>query len=227
MRVGVISRFCLSRRGLCALLTSKANYAVVVELPGIPEDMDILGKEQPDVLLFHACSPVSDLETVSRLHKLSPKIKVLLILDQADEETEFQAVRAGARGCVSRATDLDTLCEALDVVRRGEIWASRHVVTRLIGRLVQSEEVDKAPSNGLTRREWAILTLLASGYRNKEIANRLSISENTVKTHLSTIYRKIEVNCRLAATLYYFHQASSGGDLLPKSTAIPEEPMAD
>jgi DNA-binding NarL/FixJ family response regulator len=187
--------------------------------------MDLFRKAQPEVLLFHACSRVSDLETVSRLHKLTPKIRVLLILDEVDEETEFDAARAGACGCVSRAADLDTLCKAIDVVGRGEIWLSHRVATRLIGKLVESEETESASSNGLTRREWDILALLSSGSRNKEIANRLSISENTVKTHLNTIYRKIDVDCRLAATLYYFKYVKSDGEDQP--AAPPGKPVED
>jgi DNA-binding NarL/FixJ family response regulator len=69
---------------------------------------------------------------------------------------------------------------------------------------MQPETPVSVTSNGLTPREWKVLGLLAGGSRNKEIANRLSVSENTVKTHLYTIYRKISVDCRLAATLYYF-----------------------
>jgi DNA-binding NarL/FixJ family response regulator len=219
MRLGVISRLCLSRKGLCALLTSSKNCSIVLDLPTIPEDVDVLRKAQPEVLLLHTSGDVSDFEVVSRLHKLTPKIKILLLLDMADEETEYQAVRAGARGCVSGATDVDSLLKAIDVVGRGDIWVSRHVATRLISKLVQSGIADSTISNGLTLREWEILALLARGSRNKEIANRISVSENTVKTHLCTIYRKINVDCRLAATLYYYQQAKLDGEFPHKSSA--------
>jgi DNA-binding NarL/FixJ family response regulator len=172
----------------------------------------VLREQQPEILLLQASGRASDLEVVSRLRKLLPKIKVLLIVDKADEETEFQALRAGAWGCVSRATDLDTLVKACDVVGRGDIWVSQRVATRFIGKLAESENGDHTSWNGLTRREWEILGLLASGSRNKEIANRLTVSENTVKTHLYTLYRKINVDCRLAATLYYFQHAKSNGN---------------
>jgi len=219
MRLGVISRLCLSRKGLCALLTSSKNCSIVLDLPTVPEDVDVLRKAQPEVLLFHTSGDVSDFEVVSRLHKLTPKIKILLLLDMADEETEYQAVRAGAHGCVSRATDVDSLLKAIDVVGRGDIWVSRHVATRLISKLVQAGIADSTISNGLTIREWEILALLASGSRNKEIANRISVSENTVKTHLCTIYRKINVDCRLAATLYYYQHAKLDGEFPHKSSA--------
>jgi len=219
MRLGVISPYHLTREGMRALLTSR-NHAIVVDLPNFPEDLGVLEEAQPEILLLQACGRVSDLEIVSRLRKLLPKIKVLLVLDKTDEETEFQALRAGAWGCISRATDLDTLVKACDVVGRGDIWVSQRVATRFIGNFAQAENGDHASWNGLTRREWEILALLAGGSRNKEIASRLKVSENTVKTHLYTLYRKINVDCRLAATLYYFEHAKSNGEL-PHKPASP------
>jgi DNA-binding NarL/FixJ family response regulator len=201
---------------MCALLSSRANFNVVLELPNIPEDMDILLQAQPDILLFHTSGGVSDLEVLSRVCKLTPKIKVLLMLDEPDEEIEFRAIKAGAHGCVSKAIDLDTLFKAIDLIGRGELWISRPKLTRLIGKFAQSDSADRTTLNGLTGREWEILALLAGGSRNKEIANRLSLSENTVKTHLNTIYRKINVDCRLAATLYYFERAKSDRKLPPQ-----------
>jgi DNA-binding NarL/FixJ family response regulator len=172
-----------------------------------------------EVLLFHVRSGDSDFEVVSRLRNLVPEVKVLLFLDSADEEIEFQAIRAGGRGCFSNASDLDMLLKAIGAVGRGEIWVSRRVASRLITKLAQTEMPDGQGSNGLTPQEWKVLGLLASGSRNKEIANRLSVSENTVKTHLYTIYRKIKVDCRLAATLYYFQHVKSDEKYSHKSAA--------
>jgi DNA-binding NarL/FixJ family response regulator len=190
-----------------------------LELPTLPEDAEVLRKALPEVLLFHTAGGVSDFEAVSRLHNFTPEIKILILLDTADEETELQAIRAGAFGCVSRASDLDTLLKAIGVVGRGDIWVSRRVSTRLISKLAHSATADGTTSGGLTQREWTVLGLLASGSRNKEIANRLSVSENTVKTHLHTIYGKINVDCRLAATLYYFQHVNSDGEYSHKSAA--------
>jgi DNA-binding NarL/FixJ family response regulator len=193
----------------------------VLELPSIPEDLDIPREAHPEVLLLQTGGCVSDLDGVSRLHKLLPKIKILLFVDKADEETEWQALRAGARGCISRSIDLNTLLKAFDFVGRGELWVSRRVAARAVEKLVQTESANSTTSNGLTRREWEVLALLATGSRNKEIASALSLSENTVKTHLGTIYRKINVDCRLAATLYYFEHGKSDGEF-PLKSASPQ-----
>jgi DNA-binding NarL/FixJ family response regulator len=209
MRLAVISRLSLSRKGLCALLASSKHCSIVLELPGIPEDLEVLRKAQPEVLLYHGNGGAGDFEAVSRLSNLAPEIKTLLLADSADEEMEFQAIRAGGCGCVSNASDLNTLLKALGAVGRGEIWVSRRGASRLIRYLAQAGTPESSTSNGLTPREWKVLGLLATGSRNKEIANRLSVSENTVKTHLYTIYRKIHVDCRLAATLYYFQNVKA------------------
>ncbi|MFZ0962807.1 MAG: response regulator transcription factor, partial [Terriglobia bacterium] len=176
MRLGVISRLSLARKGLCALLASNKNCSIVLELPTIPEDVDVLRKAQVEVLLFQVRTGDSDFEVVSRLRNLVPEVKVLLFLDSAHEEIEFQAIRAGGCGCFSNASDLDMLLRAIGAVGRGEIWVSRGGASRLITKLAQTETPDGRVSNGLTPQEWKVLGLLASGSRNKEIANRLSVS---------------------------------------------------
>lgn len=97
MRLGVISRLSLTRKGLCALLASSKNCSVVLDLPSVPEDIDVLRKAQAEVLLYHANGGSSDIEAISRLRNLAPEIRVLLFLDAADEELEFQTIRAGKR----------------------------------------------------------------------------------------------------------------------------------
>jgi DNA-binding NarL/FixJ family response regulator len=188
----------------------------------MPKDVEVLRKAQPEVLLLHANGGDSDFEIVSRLRDFAPEIKVLLLMDATDEEKEFQAIRAGSCGCISIASDLDNLMKVLSAIRKGEIWVSRLVASRLISKL--SEAQDSPNTNGLMPVEWKVLGLLASGTRNKEIANRLSVSEKTVKTHLDTIYRKINVDCRLAATLYYFHHVKSDGKY-PRKSAPPQRKL--
>ncbi len=170
MRLGVVSRLSLSRKGLCALLASSKSCSIVLELAGIPEDVDILRKAQPEVLLLHASGEPAEFENVSRLRNLLPEIKVLFFLDAADDEIEIQAIRAGGRGCVTNASDLETLVKALGAVAQGEIWVSRRVASQLITKLLESEAPDGSASSGLTPQEWRVLALLASGSRNKEIA---------------------------------------------------------
>ena len=177
MRLGVISRLALSRRGLCALLAPEARTARSFwNLPTIPADSDDLLKVKPDVVLFHTNGNDSEFEAISHLRAKSPEIKLLVILDTVDEETEFKAIQAGGAGCVSSASRSGSfLLNAIAAVGRGEIWARRRVASQLIKKLRESEAERAPASNGITPKEWCVLGLLASGSRNKEIANRLSI----------------------------------------------------
>ena len=193
--------------GLAALIRATSNLSLEMELVSLPEDLEGVGKAQLDVLLFH--SDGHDLEAVARLRKQIPTTRVLVFLDEPDEETELAALRAGASGCATRMTDPQILLRAFEVVGGGELWVSHRLASRAITELTENTNADSTPSIQLTNREWEILALLAKGSRNKDIANALAVSENTIKTHLGVIYRKINVDCRLAATLYYFRHAGT------------------
>jgi len=188
MRLGVISRLSLSRKGLCALLTSSKRCSIVLELPCIPEDVEVLRKAHPDVLLLHTSGDAGDFEVISRLRNLMPEIKMLLLLDSADEDMEFQAIRAGVCGCVSNASDLNTLLTAIGAVGRGEIWVSRGVASRLIKNLALRRgrklplRTGSRPANG---RFWDCLPAvpvtrkLPTAYRFQRILSRPTSTRST------------------------------------------------
>jgi DNA-binding CsgD family transcriptional regulator len=97
-------------------------------------------------------------------------------------------------------------------VNKGEIWVSHQAAARIISKLLKLGGHEEANPDELTPREWEILKLVADGFRNKEIAGRLHLSENTVKTHLYTTYRKLQVCTRLGAALRYFQRSKHRGD---------------
>lgn len=212
MNIGVVSPYVLTRKALCALLAPAGDFCVVMDVDDALADFEVIRKSRPDILIIEVLSPTSELATVSRLREQLPDVKILLISDAADEEFQIRAIRAGAQGCVSKRSDPLVLERALKIVGQGEVWLGHQVVTRLIGRLMRSHDREEGGTGGLTQREWEILGLVANGYRNKEIANRLFLSENTVKTHLYTIYRKLQVSTRLGAALHYFQRVKEGTD---------------
>jgi DNA-binding NarL/FixJ family response regulator len=91
-------------------------------------------------------------------------------------------------------------------VKRGEVWISHRASSQLLKKLVRRDRQEEI--GDLTRREWEILVLVAAGKRNKEIASRLCVSENTVKTHLYAIYRKLHASTRMEAALFFFQHAN-------------------
>jgi len=211
MRLAVASSCLLTRKGLCALLAPKKNLTVALELDGALTNIEMIRKARPDVLLIDAHDPHFDLKDVTQLQQLFPDAKVVLFATDAEEDFEVQAIQAGAWGCVCRKSKPEVLEKALKVVVQGELWVGRAAATRLIGKFVRYRESEDEHADILTPREREILCLVANGCRNKEIATRLSISENTVKTHVFAIFKKIRVSTRLGATLHYYHSTKQSG----------------
>ena len=222
MRVGVSSPHLISRKGLCALLGALPQVSVVLDVPSPLDDIERIEKADPAVLLVDAPSP-ADLELVAHATRLLPRARVLLLTDQVDQEFELRAVKAGARGCFSKADAPELLAKALGVVAGGDLWITHRTGSRIIGEFVRSRDKksSKNRSRDLSRREWEILSLVAQGYRNKQIGQRLFVCESTIKSHLYAMYKKLEITSRLEAVLYYYHhlnrQTAPAGSAAPAS----------
>jgi DNA-binding NarL/FixJ family response regulator len=223
MTVAVVSPHSITRKALCALLRSIPQVTVVLDVDNALEHFESLQKMHPGVLLFDALNPAADLETVVRTRKVIPEVRILVLAAGVDEEFELRTIRAGARGCVSRGADPQVLAKALAMVERDEVWVSQRIASRIIGEFVRSRDGRGKGSNSaeLSRREWEILALVAQGFRNKNIAHHLFVSESTVKTHLYAIYKKLEINSRLEATLYYYQHLKGDADSASPVQAPP------
>ncbi len=144
---------------------------------------------------------------VAALQRLSPASRFILASRDPVEREGLAAFRAGARGYCHRDIDPALLPKAVEVVQKGEIWAARGLVARLIEELgAQKRRNGRADHGarlgGLTRREREIAELVAAGSANKEVASRLGVTERTVKAHLTAIFRKLGLTDRLRLALY-------------------------
>jgi DNA-binding NarL/FixJ family response regulator len=217
MDIALVSPRRIIRKGLCTLLAQKGSIRVVADVDNALESFDLFRKTKPEILLIDCTHPANDLETLSRLRILLPETKLMLLIETSNEDFECHAIKAGARGCVPKEADPQALERALQVVAKGEIWVSQHLATRMIERSMHGTEEDGPGFNGLTDREWQILAFVAQGQRNKEIADHLCVSENTVKTHLAAVYKKLRVTTRLEAALHFFHNTKRNGQSSPKA----------
>jgi len=215
MNVGVTSPKALIRKGLCALLSGMKGVSTVIDLRDPLEAPATLKMTSLDVMLVDTVDPSTDFETLSRLRAVIPQTRVLVLADDADDDYQLQAIRQGARGFVSKDCPAEVFERAVKGVARGEMWIGHGLAGRVIGKLLQrvANEADDQPA--LSRREQEILGLLAEGYRNKEIASILSVSENTIRAHVASLYRKIQVTGRVEAALYYFGKGRKNGRLKP------------
>jgi DNA-binding NarL/FixJ family response regulator len=174
------------RRRLDALVAERAPVVVIV-------DVAILGAR--------------GVAEVAGLQRMSPASRFIVAAAEPDEREGIAAFRAGARGYCHRDLSPALLVKAVEVVQKGEIWAGRTLVARLIDELGTRTRTRGRADNGgrvggLTTREREIAGLVAGGASNKEIAARLGVTERTVKAHLTAVFRKLGVTDRLRLALY-------------------------
>lgn len=207
MNIGIISPRVLFRKGLRALLESVKDFAVTLETDGVAVALKLPDFRRTRVLLIDALNLVEGFEASAQIQQHSPDTITLLLTDRIDPELELRAFKAGCQGSISWQSNPELLEKALRAVSQGEVWISLQASSQLVNKLVRRVSQDESEIEELTRREWEILVLVAAGNRNKEIASRLCVSENTVKTHLYTIYRKLHVGTRMGAALFFFQHA--------------------
>jgi two-component system, NarL family, nitrate/nitrite response regulator NarL len=160
---------------------------------------------RPDVLLLDLTE--AGLADLKRLLQLSPQTKIVLCSRAPNEEEAISALKAGARGYHYRDSDPALIRKAVEKVREGEIWVARSVVARLLKEIGSLTEAQREPAREeglckLSRRERDITDLILSGGSNKGIAERLGVTEATVKAHLTSIFRKLKLHDRLHLALF-------------------------
>ena len=185
--------------GLRRILEAQDDLDVVGEADTIVGAVEQARRLQPAVALLDlGLKDGSGLDALPRLVEVCPETQVI-VLSGYGPENALPALRAGARGFVSKDTASSSLLKAIRAVRRGEIWASPQSTGQLVTELFRKERpTDPLP----TPREQEVLRLVGEGKRNPEIAQTLDISENTVKTHISSLMRKLAMDDRLQLALY-------------------------
>jgi len=192
----------VSRAGLRHLLESYPDLKVVGEASDHVQAVSETAELGPQVVLIDAQLPEEQsLETLRQLRQLNPEIRVLLLANQENETLLYEALRAGANGYILKNIAPDELAQAVRTVARGEVLVQQQLAARLLARLGGQERAagGRGLQEHLTAREYEVLQLLARGLRNKEIAERLFVSERTVNFHLANIYAKLHVSGRTEA----------------------------
>ena len=159
-------------------------------------------KEAPDVVLMDIELPKrSGIECVRELKRLLPTVPVMMLTAYDTPEKIFESLRAGACGYLLKRTSLAEVLEAIQEMHRGGSPMSTQIARRVVASLHQP--TPKTPATALTEREEQILARLAKGFSNKEIADLLNVSLETVRTHLRHIYEKLHVHSRTEAVVKY------------------------
>jgi len=207
IRVLMADDHVIFRDGLRKLLESEDDIKIVGEASNGSECVHMLTKLKPDILLLDLRMPDKDGLTVlgeSNLDSLTTRTIVLTAAE--DERDAVRAMRLGAHGIVLKQSASDLLVKSIRRVHGGEIWLDNRITAEVM------KAFAKTSNNGprrdkplLSDREKEIVELVAQGYRNKEIAGKLFISEQTVKNHLHNIFDKLGVSDRLELAFYAIH----------------------
>ena len=208
IRVLVADDHTIFREGLCRLLEAENDITVIGEARSGTECVSLVGKLKPDVLLLDLKMPDQDgLAVLSELGGAESPVRTIVLTASEDERDYVETVRRGARGIVLKQAATERLLEGIRKVHRGEIWIDQRVAAEVVKAMSRPAAAPTARGEKglLTPREGEIVSLVTQGFRNKEIAEKLSISEQTVKNHLQNIYDKLGVSDRLELALYALH----------------------
>lgn len=221
MKIGIISPRVLIRRALSTLLASTGTVLVVMEGDGILESLEEIKNSPAEILIVDVCG-FWDVEGLAKLVRLGLDLRVVVLMDEVDNEACVRALRLGAWGCLSTRQGLSFFQKALSAVAGGERWMPHGAAGQIIEDFLEKEDPMRRATEELTPREWEVLGLLANGLRNKEISDRLSISEETAKSHVKSIYRKLNIRGRRSAIFRYFEQVhhSTHKDLFKASSSF-------
>ena len=195
LRIFLADDHSLVRRGIRSLLGVHSEWEVCGEATDGKEALEKVNKLNPDVLILDINMPeLNGLEVISRVHRMCPKVEVLVLTVQDSEQAMKQALEAGARGYMLKSDAGSELLAAVDAVRRHHAFLSSQVSRMLHGSSAIATKHDVPPKEPLSPRERQILQLLAEGRSTKEIATALEITIKTAETHRSNIMRKLDLH---------------------------------
>jgi NarL family two-component system response regulator LiaR len=212
IRVLIVDDHAMVRQGLRTFLELQDTAALPIEVAGEAanglEAVVLAKKIQPDIVLLDLVMPEMDgIQATPKIIECSPRSRVIILTSFGEEEKVLPAVRAGAQGYLLKDIPPDELVQAVREVYLGKVQLHPEVTKKLMSAVAAKEEpragrVTTQSDDGLTDREQEVLHLIADGMNNHEIAEKLVISEKTVKTHVSNILSKLHLDDRTQAAIY-------------------------
>ncbi|MFQ6272424.1 response regulator transcription factor [Kutzneria viridogrisea] len=208
IKVLVVDDQQLIREGLVALLELLADVQVLGTAADGEQALRLVAQERPDVVLMDLRMPVLDgVAATGLLAKRYPEVAVVVLTTYADDESISAALLAGARGYLTKDAGRVEIAAAVRSAAAGQSTFDAEVSRRLVAALAAPRPAPKRPApDGLTAREAEVLTLIAQGLSNGQIAERLVIGETTVKTHINNAFAKIGARSRGEAIRYAYRE---------------------
>ena len=201
IRVVVADDHMVVRDGLRLILEGHDDFDLVGDAADGAAAVALVAEVQPDVVLMDLRMPGMDgLEAASRIRSAWPHVAVVILTTYNDDDLMLQGLQAGACGYLIKDATRDTFFQAIRAAARGETLLQPETMARLLAR-ANAAPAGAHPPAQLTEREVKVLEGIVRGERNKEIAARLGVTEPTVKTHLASIFAKLDVDSRASAAV--------------------------
>jgi len=198
------------RVGLRHLIEKQPHMKIVGEACNPADALKIASREQPEIVILDLClGAESGADIIPELIRVSEESRVIVLTAVQDEEELRRASRMGAMGVISKDTPMDMVIRAIDRVHSGELWLNRRLTAALVSELRRPGEEQHSNAEGklialLTDREKDVVSLIGEGLKNKQIADRLFISETTVRHHITSILKKLQVSDRLELLIFAY-----------------------
>jgi DNA-binding NarL/FixJ family response regulator len=215
IRIVIVDDHPIVREGLRRLLGLEADMEVVGQADNGRSALDLVEDVHPDILLLDLKLPGMDgLAVLQTLHHGPHKTRIVVLTASEDKNEWVQAMKLGCSGIVVKQTQPELIVKSIRKVHSGEIWLDSHTTAAVMRQFATPGDA-AAAGNGkgvgrerspLSAREREIVALVAQGYKNKEMAEKMFISEQTVKNHLHNIFDKLGVSDRLELALYAIHK---------------------
>jgi len=207
IRMIVADTQAIFRVGVRKVLALEDDVRVIGQAENLGQTLAAVAKLPADILLFESRITPNPAEAVSEILKKAPNVKIIVVTGDVDEPTTVDYFRRGVRGIINRAIAPDLLVRCIRKVQGGEMWLDNQGVSWVIEayRSQATALTAPRPKNRLTDKEMLIVSCVAQGMKNKDIAHEIGTTEQVVKNYLRRVYDKLGVSDRLELALYCVH----------------------
>ncbi len=210
IRILVVDDHAIVRKGICALMESRPEIRVIGEASNGEEAVLKARELKPDVILMDLVMPQKGgVEAIAEIKRENPGARILVLTSFDEDDKVFPAIKAGALGYLLKDSSPQDLLRAINDVYQGKSSLHPTIALKLIHEINRPSELPPT-DEPLTTRELEILTLVAQGFSNQEIAQKLFVSDRTVGTHVSNILSKLHLANRTQAALYAMRMSNRG-----------------
>src|SRR5579864_6106956 len=213
IKIAIADDHPIFRDGLKQLLSLEQDFEVVAEIGDGADVLRVVNECRPDILLLDLQMPgAHGLTILQKMQTASNPTKVIVLTASEDKNEFVQAMKLGTAGIVLKQSPTDLLFKSIRKVYAGEIWLDSRTTAAVMRQFSIGDDVTGAPNgrgrerSPLSTREREIVTLVTQGFKNREMAEKMFISEQTVKNHLHNIFDKLGVSDRLELALYAIHK---------------------